>query len=264
MDETGKPLDFLGSSHQDLCRLELPCIRWRCHALHDRSVALLPGKRRNADDRSVSAQQQRIDEHRDGPAPEPDLTGDEPVPPGRDGGEGNDRGLHRKGLPGGGAQEPPALGVDRHGASQGDDGPGREKQERRRIAIADEMHQRPDPDPDQERMTRDPDDPLRRLPDAAFLGDRGRIRCRQADDDEQHRRDHQDDGDRLPPLEHAPNAQIRRPIIGRDEPPDADERRDREAGPVAVFAQYRDRAVAQHGAGDAEMDPDEEQRGQDH
>jgi hypothetical protein len=85
-------------------------------------------------------------------------------------------------------------------------------------------------------MTRDPDDPLRRLPNASFLGDRGRIWCRQTDDDEQRGGEHQDDGDRLPPLEHTPGDKIGGPIVGRDEPPEPDQRSDREAGPITVFA----------------------------
>jgi hypothetical protein len=52
------------------------------------------------------------------------------------------------------------------------------------------------------------------------------------------------------------------PIVGRDKPPEPDQRGDREAGSITVFAQYSDRAVAYYGAGDAKMNPDEEQRGQ--
>src|SRR6516164_5454295 len=50
--------------------------------------------------------------------------------------------------------------------------PSREKEEGCYIAVADQIHQRPEADPGQEWMTRDPDDPLRRLPDASFLADR--------------------------------------------------------------------------------------------
>ena len=75
-------------------------------------------ERRDADNRLVSTQHQQIGENSDGPAPEPDLTRDEPVPPSRDGGEWNNGGLPGKGLPGG-TQEPAALWIDRHGASEG-------------------------------------------------------------------------------------------------------------------------------------------------
>jgi transposase len=46
-------------------------------------------------------------------------------------------------------------------------------------------------------------------------------------------------------------------------PPEPDQRSDREAGPITVFAKYRYHAVAYYSAGDAKMNPDEEQRGQD-
>src|SRR6202007_3200251 len=95
------------------------------------SSATLHGERRDADDRRVSTQHQQIGDNSDGPAPEPDLTRDEPVPPCRDGGEWNNRGLPGKWLPGGGTQGPSALCIDRHGASEGYDCPSREKEERR-------------------------------------------------------------------------------------------------------------------------------------
>src|SRR5262249_491373 len=132
------------------------------------SLPALYGERRDADDRLVSTQHQQIGENSDGPAPEPDLTRDEPVPPCRDGGEWNNRGLSGKWVPGG-AQMPSAPCIGRHGASEGYDCPSREKEEGRHIAVADQMHQRPEADPSQEWMARDPDDPPRRLPDASFL-----------------------------------------------------------------------------------------------
>src|SRR5580693_950630 len=64
------------------------------------SLATLHGERRDAEDRRVSTQHQQIGENSDGPAPEPDLTRDEPVPPCRDGGEWNNGGLPGKWLPG--------------------------------------------------------------------------------------------------------------------------------------------------------------------
>src|SRR5215831_16145393 len=46
-------------------------------------------------------------------------------------------------------------------------------------AVANQMHQRPQADPGQEWVTRNPDNPLRWLPDPPFLRDRGWIRRRQ-------------------------------------------------------------------------------------
>lgn len=62
---------------------------------------------------------------------------------------------------------------------------GGKEDQRRNITVANQMHQRPDADPRQERVTRDADDPLWRLPDAFLLGDRGRVWLRQTDDDQQ-------------------------------------------------------------------------------
>ena len=86
------------------------------------SSATLHGERRDADDRRVSTQHQQIGENSDGPAPEPDLTRDEPVPPCRDGGEWNNGGLPGKWLPGGGTQEP---GASSRRCGPGDGGPAR-------------------------------------------------------------------------------------------------------------------------------------------
>src|SRR5215468_4973971 len=125
------------------------------------------------------------------------------------------------------------------------------------------MYQCPEADPRQERVTRDPDDPLRRLPDASFLGDRGWVWCHQTDDDQQRGWEHQGDGNRLPPFEHSPGAKIGGPIVSRHEPSEPDYRSHREGAPIAVFAQYPDRTVTHRSAGDAKMDTGEEERSQD-
>src|SRR6516162_1951265 len=120
------------------------------------------------------------------------------------------------------------------------------------------MDQRPKGDTGQEWVPRDPDDSLRRLPDASFLGDRGWIWRRQADDDEQTGRKHQDDRDWFPPFEHSPSDKVGGPIVSRDEPPKPNDRSHREGDPVAVFAQSPNRAIAHRSAGDAKMNTGEE------
>ena len=111
----------------------------------------------------MSTQHQQIGENSDGPAPEPNLSRNKPVSPCSDGNEWNNRGLPGKRLPAGITQEPSALCIDRHGASEGYDCPSREKEKGRHIPVADQMHQRPEADSRQEWVTRDPDDALRRL-----------------------------------------------------------------------------------------------------
>src|SRR5215472_18580326 len=63
----------------------------------------------DTEDRSVSTQHQHEDRH--SPAPDPDLTRDESIPPRSDGCERNNRGLRCKWLPGA-AQKPTALCID--------------------------------------------------------------------------------------------------------------------------------------------------------
>src|SRR6516165_5866087 len=98
------------------------------------------------------------------------------------------------------------------------------------------MDQRPKGDTGQEWVPRDPDDSLRRLPDASFLGDR----------------------DWFPPFEHSPSDKVGGPIVSRDEPPKPNDRSHREGDPVAVFAQSPNRAIAHRSAGDAKMNTGEE------
>jgi hypothetical protein len=90
----------------------------------------------------VSTQHQHIGEERDGPAPHPNLARNESIPPRGNGYERNNRGLRGKRLPGV-PQEPPTLCIDRYSASESHDGPGREKDQGRDIAVANHMHQRP-------------------------------------------------------------------------------------------------------------------------
>jgi len=112
-------------------------------------------------------------------------------------------------------------------------------------------------------VTRDPEDPLRRLRDASFLRDRGRIWRRQTDDDQQRGWEHQDDRNRLPPFEHSPRDKVGGAIVSRHAPSEPDYRSRREGAPIAVFAQYPDRTVAHRSAGDAKMNTGEEERSQD-
>src|SRR6516225_5535337 len=125
------------------------------------------------------------------------------------------------------------------------------------------MYQRPQADPRQERVTDDPDDPLRRLPDPPFLRDRGWIWRRQTDDDQQRGWEHQDDRYRLPPFEHSPGDKVGGPIVSLHEPAEPDYRSRREDAPIAVFAQAPDRTIAHRSAGDAKMNTGEEERSQD-
>src|SRR5271166_5018708 len=127
----------------------------------------------------VSAQHQRISDKGDAPAPCSNLAQPEPISPGSNRCKRYDGGLCRERLPGG-TQKTLALSIDRHGTGESYDCPSRKKDERGDVAVTDQMHYRPEADPRQEWMTGDPDDPLRRLREASFLGDGGRVRCRQA------------------------------------------------------------------------------------
>src|SRR3954451_12564120 len=105
----------------------------------------------------MPAQHQGVSSERDAPAPEPDLTCVEPVAPGDNCRERDDRGPCRERFPGG-SQKPPSLLVYRYRAGERHDRPSRKEDERGHVAIADQMDQRPEADPGQERMTGDPDD----------------------------------------------------------------------------------------------------------
>src|SRR5512133_2341005 len=99
----------------------------------------------------MSAQHQGVSSECDTPSPEPDLTCIEPVAPGDNCRERDDRGLCRERLPGGSQKSLPLL-VYRYRAGERHDRPSSKEDERGHVAIADQMDQCPEADPG------DPDD----------------------------------------------------------------------------------------------------------
>src|SRR5271155_34986 len=208
----------------------------------------------------MSAKKQGIDHKSGAPAPCSDLTRAKPISPRSNRGERNDRGLRRERFPGG-TQKTPALSIDRYGTGESDDSLGREKDERGDIAVANQMHERPEADPGQERVTGDPNDAARRLREAPFLADRGRVWRRQANDDQQRGREHEGDREGLPPFEHSPGGEIGGAIISGHEPREPDHGSEREGDPITVLSHCRDRPIADRGTGNTEMYSGEENCG---
>jgi hypothetical protein len=110
---------------------------------------------------------------KDGRAPAPctDFARPEPISPGGNCCEWNYGGLCRKRLPGSASQKTPALSIDRYCPGESEDSPNREKDKRGNIAVANQVHERPEADTRQERMSGDPHDALRWLREAIFLSD---------------------------------------------------------------------------------------------
>jgi transposase len=127
-------------------------------------------KRRDANHLRVSAEHQQIDDHGEAPAPCTNFAWTKPISPSGNCREWNDGGLCRKRLPCA-AQQTLAFSVDRYCPGESYDSPNSEKDERGRIAVANQVHERPKADTRQERMSGDPDDALWRLRKAAFLAD---------------------------------------------------------------------------------------------
>jgi transposase len=102
-------------------------------------------KRRDANHLRVSAEHQQIDDHGEAPAPCTNFAWTKPISPSGNCREWNDGGLCRKRLPCA-AQQTLALSVDRYCPGESYDSPNSEKDDRGRIAVANQVHERPKAD----------------------------------------------------------------------------------------------------------------------